>query len=123
MFTHPPLTITEMDILRYANMALAFGLELAMLAALGRWGYLQGKSALFSWLMAIGMVGIAVMLWGYFAAPRSAHRLPLLSRLGFELFMFLLSGLLLYTSGYRTAAVWFCALSCVSILLAFIFKE
>lgn len=109
--------------LRYANMALAFGLELAMLAALGRWGYLQGKSALFSWVMAVVTVGVAVVLWGYFAAPRSEHRLPLLPRLSFELFMFLLSSLLLYTSGYRTAAVWFCALSCLSVLLAFIFKE
>lgn len=112
-----------MDILRYANMALAFGLEFAMLATLGRWGYLQGKSALFSWLMAVGTVGIALVLWGYFAAPKSEHRLPLLPRLGFELFMFLLSSWLLYTSGYRTAAVWFCALSCVSILLAFIFEQ
>lgn len=112
-----------MDIFRYANMALAFGLELIMFAAFGRWGYLQGKSALFSWLIAAGMVGVAITLWSFFAAPKSAYRLPFLPRLIFELSMFLLSGLLLYTSGYRTAALWFCALSCLSVLLAFIFKQ
>lgn len=104
-------------------MALAFALELAMLASIGRWGFLQGKTTLSKYLIAIVLVLAAATLWGILAAPRSGQRLPLMPRLVFELGMFLLAAFLLHLSRHTTLAVWFAVLACVSVGLAFILKQ
>jgi len=112
-----------MRIVRYFNMALAFGLELAMFAAIGRWGYLQGKTTFFKYLFAAVLVIAAITLWGIFAAPKSEYRLTFLPRLVFELAMFLTAALLLYKSGQITLGVWLACLAILSVTLAFVLKQ
>jgi hypothetical protein len=63
---------------RGINLALAFSLELAALAALGYWGYCTGNSTFTSLLLGIGIPLIAAILWGLFAAPRARYPNPLL---------------------------------------------
>jgi len=58
---------------RGLNLALAFLLELAALAALGYWGYCTGNSTFTSLLLGIGIPLIAAILWGLFAAPRARY--------------------------------------------------
>jgi hypothetical protein len=63
--------------LNVANEALAFLLELAMLAALGWWGATVGGSFVVHVLLGIGAPLTAAVVWGLFAAPRARVRLPM----------------------------------------------
>ena len=63
---------------RGINLALAFLLELAALAALAYWGYCTGNSTFTSLLLGIGIPLIAAILWGLFAAPRARFPNPFL---------------------------------------------
>src|SRR5215469_12033797 len=63
--------------LHVANEALAFLLELAMLAALGWWGATAGSSVVVHVLLGIGAPLAAAVVWGLFASPRATIRLPM----------------------------------------------
>jgi Protein of unknown function (DUF2568) len=63
--------------LHVANEALAFLLELAMLAALGCWGATTGSSAAVHVLLGVGAPLTAAVVWGLFAAPKARIRLPM----------------------------------------------
>jgi hypothetical protein len=77
---------------RAANLALKFLLELAAIAALAYWGATaaDGVPAV---ALAVGAPALFIVLWGRFAAPRAAHRLPARSRIPFELGLFALAAL------------------------------
>src|SRR5260370_41110576 len=62
--------------LKNANLALAFFLELGVLAALGYWGFYTGQGTLAKIGLGIGAPAVAGVVWGLFGAPRSAWRLP-----------------------------------------------
>lgn len=63
-----------MSTLKMGNLALAFLLELAMLAALCYWGFQAGDGWLAKVALGVGVpLGVAV-LWGLFMAPRAAIR-------------------------------------------------
>jgi hypothetical protein len=97
------------------NLALKFLLELAASAAFAVWGAHAGSGA-FAVVLAIAAPLIAVLLWGRLAAPRSAHRLPLGTRIPFELGVFLLAALALLAAGHAVAAVVFAALVALNAL-------
>jgi hypothetical protein len=92
-----------------ANLALKFLLELAAFAAFAVWGADVGSGAS-AVILAVAAPLVAVLLWGRFAAPRSARRLPLRSRVPFELGVFLLAALALLAAGHTVAAIVFAAL-------------
>jgi hypothetical protein len=95
-----------------ANLALKFLLELAAFAT---WGADVGSGA-FAVVLAVAAPLVAVLLWGRFAAPRSAHRLPIGSRIPFELGVFLLATLALLAAGHAAAAIVFAALVALNAL-------
>jgi Protein of unknown function (DUF2568) len=92
-----------------ANLALKFLLELSAFASFAIWGahFGSGASAL---ALAIAAPLVAVLLWARFAAPRSEHRLPRSTRIPFELGVFLLAALALLAAGHAAAAIIFAAL-------------
>ena len=55
-----------MNPLKALNAGLAFALELAMLAALGYWGYKFGGALWLKWLLAIALPVLAATGWGLF---------------------------------------------------------
>ncbi len=112
-----------MPFLKNINQILAFSLELGMFFSISYWGFLQGKSTLTKWAIAIACLAIAVTLWGVFAAPNSQTRLTFPIRLIFELFMFLLAAFLLYKLNFTGWSLAFALLSIVSVTIAFIFKQ
>lgn len=67
----------NMQIIKIINQTVAFLLELGMLAAVGHWGYLQGKTTLSKYGIALFLISVIVILWGYFAAPKSVNQLSL----------------------------------------------
>ncbi|MFI5613084.1 DUF2568 domain-containing protein [Amycolatopsis sp. NPDC051903] len=63
---------------RIGNLALAFLLELAAIAALGYWGFHAGGSTAGKFLLGLGAPAVAIGLWALFAAPTASLRTPLL---------------------------------------------
>jgi hypothetical protein len=70
------------------NAAMAFVLEVWMLVALARLGYVVAPSALVGWILAVFAMIPAAVLWRYFAAPKSSHRLAGSWLLAFKSAMF-----------------------------------
>jgi hypothetical protein len=83
----------------WANLALAFVLELCALAALCYWGVSVGGGPFTKTALGLGAPLCAAVLWGLFAAPRAPVSVPLLA-LGS-------AALALYVTGHRTLAIVF----------------
>ena len=83
--------------LRNGNLLLAFLLELAMLAAFALAGWVSTNILWLRIVLAVGLPGIAIVLWAVWAAPRAGkRRLKPTPLLLFKLIMF----------GFATAAWW-----------------
>ncbi|WP_162142404.1 YrdB family protein [Cucumibacter marinus] len=70
------------------NKAVAFGLEIAVVAAVAYWAYGAGGSPV--WGIASAVVGamLVILLWGAFAAPRAERRLSGVALLVFKAVIF-----------------------------------
>lgn len=109
--------------LRGANLALAFLLELAMLAALAFAGWMASDVFWLRLVLAIALPGLAIVLWGLFAAPRSARRLEGRALLGFKIIIFAVAAAALWAAGQALAAVVFGALVAINLGLAGVFRQ
>jgi hypothetical protein len=98
--------------IKNANLALAFFLELAVLAALGYWGISTGQGTLAKIGLGIGVPAVAVVAWALFGAPRSVWRLQGLSFLILRVVCFGSAAFALFAAGQRILGVAF-ALVCV----------
>ena len=101
------------DAFRWANLALAFVLELCALAALGYWGARTGDGPVVKTVLGIGTPLLAAVLWGLFAAPRAPVSVPA-ARLGAQLVVFGSAAAALYATGHPVLATAFAFLVVVS---------
>jgi len=60
-----------LTLLKNANLALAFLLELCALVALGYWGLQSGQGMIAKIGLAIGAPVVAVVIWALFGAPKA----------------------------------------------------
>ncbi len=81
------------------NLALAFLLELAMLAAFAYWGFHTGGAVLEKILRGIGVPLLVAVIWGLFMAPNSRRRLQGASYLAVKVILFGLAVLALIAAG------------------------
>jgi hypothetical protein len=100
----PLVMIRRVTLIKAVNLGLKFVLELCAFAALGWWGGTVGRGTV-SVAIAVAAPLLAVALWGRWAAPRAAHRLPLRQRVPFELGIFALAALALGTVSVPLAVV------------------
>lgn len=112
-----------MQIIKIINQTVAFLLELGMLAVMGRWGFLQGKNTWSKYGIAVFLILTAILLWGYFAAPKSANRLSLGYRIIFEFVLFMIATLMLHKSGNTNYAIAFGIIAVVNLSLEYYFGE
>lgn len=112
-----------MQVLKAIHQLVAFLLEIAMLIALGMWGFQSNKSTLLKILFGLGLPLLAAVLWGFLAAPRSEYRLDLPYRLVFSMALFCLASFLLYRLGHTAAAIAFIILAVFSVALELVFDE
>jgi hypothetical protein len=87
-----------------------FVLELCMLAALAYWGAQAGGSTVGDVVLAIAAPLAAAAVWGRYAAPRSARRLPRARRVALELCVFAIAAVALAAAGAPLLAAIFAAL-------------
>jgi Protein of unknown function (DUF2568) len=92
--------------LYWANLALAFALELCALVALGLWGFSVGGGPVAKAALGLGAPLCAAVLWGLFAAPRAPVSVPFL-RFVVKVVVFGSASLALYATGHRALAVIF----------------
>lgn len=112
-----------MEIIKSINLASAFFLEIAMILAFGYFGFHYPQNILLKYVLMIALPLVAIILWGYFAAPKSKHRLQQPYRVLFALAIFGASVFLLNMTGKTMLAAVFAIMVIINQLLAFIFKQ
>jgi hypothetical protein len=90
-----------LTVLKNANLALAFFLELGVLVALGYWGFQMGQGTIAKIGLGIGAPLMAVVVWGLFGAPNAAWHLNGPWRLVLEVVFFGSAAVALFISGQR----------------------
>ena len=58
------------------NLAVRFLLELAILAAMGFWGFKSGGGLMPRTLLGLGTPLLAAVVWGTFLSPKASVPLP-----------------------------------------------
>jgi hypothetical protein len=112
-----------MNALKGINLGIRFLLELCMLAAVGYWGFKTHSSWVLKILFGIGLPLLLAVIWGYFMAPRSTHRL---SGIPFTIMDFILLGsgaVALYASGKINLAWIYAVVLIVSEALRLVWKQ
>ncbi len=112
-----------MAILKYANLALAFLLELCALAALLYWGFNTGSGVVAHLILGIGAPLIAAILWGMFVAPRAVKPVAPPARLALQLLVFGSAALGLAAAGQPTLAVIFAVVVAVNLILVRVWRQ
>ncbi|CAN5849836.1 hypothetical protein BH18ACT11_BH18ACT11_21650 [soil metagenome] len=90
----------------WANLALAFVLELCALGALCYWGVSVGGGPVMKTALGLGAPLCAAVLWGLFAATRAPVSVPPL-RFAVKVVVFGAAALALYATGHHVLAVVF----------------
>ena len=65
-----------MKLVKYANLALRFILELCALAALSYWGFQTGRGWLLKTILGVGIPLLVAFAWGTFRVPNDPGRAP-----------------------------------------------
>jgi hypothetical protein len=94
-------------IIKNANLALAFFLELGVLVALGYWGLQTGQGTIAKIGLGIGLPVVAVMVWALFGAPKAVWHLNGPWRLILEVVFFGSATLALIAAGLPVLGVAF----------------
>jgi hypothetical protein len=89
---------------KWANLTVAFLLEVVAIVALGIWGWHVGGNRAVQVLFAVGLPVIAIVLWGLFAARRPRYDVP---SAALVVKVLVLGGcaLALWASGYHMFAI------------------
>jgi hypothetical protein len=101
------------------NKAVIFFMEIAMLVAMGYWGFSMHAGAA-AWVWGVGTPLIAVIFWSIWAAPRSNRRLKMPYRALFTAVLFSLGAFLLYQAHQRAYAIIIFIVSIASTFIAFL---
>ena len=111
------------SLIKVINLVLAFLLEIAMLIAFGYFGYHYPENTANKYFFMMALPLAATILWGFFAAPKSKHRLPKLPRVVFALVLYGTSIFLLSLTGKTPLAAAFAICVVLNQLLLFILEE
>jgi hypothetical protein len=93
-----------MPIIKGANLAVRFLLELCALAALAYWGFKTGTGPISKIGLGIGAPLLAAVVWATFVAPGASIQVPWPLRLVLQVVIFGLAVAGLAATGHRTLA-------------------
>ncbi len=112
-----------LTIVKNANLALAFLLELCVLVALGYWGLQTGQEMIAKILLAIGAPVAAVVFWALFGAPKAAWALPGLWHLIVAVVFFGGAAVALFAAGQRQLAGVFALVVVINHILVYVWGQ
>ncbi|MFD1708783.1 YrdB family protein [Siminovitchia sediminis] len=112
-----------MEILRPANLALRFLLEICALLALGYWGFQTGNDNVMMILLGIGTPILTALVWGVFGSPNAIVKLSMPLHICLELIVFGTPAIALYAIGKHQIA-WIYGLCVIfNRLFMFVWKQ
>ena len=105
-----------LTLIKNANLALSFLLELGVLLALGYWGFQTGQVTVAKIGLGIGAPAVAVVVWGLFGAPTAVWHLDGPWRLILEVAFFGSAAVALFTAGQHVLGVAFALVFVVNLV-------
>ncbi len=115
--------ISMLTILKNANLALAFLLELCVLVALGYWGLQTGQGMIAKIGLAIGAPAVAVVIWALFGAPKAVWSLQGPWHLIVDVIFFGAAAVALFAAGRRQLAVAFALVVLINHILIYVWAQ
>jgi hypothetical protein len=112
-----------MIVLKYANLVLAFLLELCALAALGYWGFVTGGGLPAKIGLVVGVPLLAAVVGGVFESPRASLPLPEPWHLLFALAFFGCAAAALYAAHRARRALVFALVVILNQVLAYVWGQ
>ena len=106
-----------LELIKGANLALRFLLELFALGALSYWGFKTGGGTIAKISLGVGAPLVAAVMWGVFVSPRAPVQLPVLLSLILQALVFGSAASGLVVTGHRTVAVMFLMIVVINALL------
>ncbi len=105
------------------NKGIVFLLEIVMIISFAWFGFQKGTNMYVKWMLAAALPVVAILLWGYFAAPKSSHRLSMPYLAFFRAMMFLAASWCLYKCNKTSAAISVAILSFATQLLSYYYGD
>jgi len=112
-----------LELIKGANLALRFLLELCALVALGYWGFKTGSGTLAKIALGIGTPLVAAVVWGVFVAPRAPVELPGALVLLLQVLVFGSAAAGLAATGHRTLALVFAVVVLINAILMYVWGQ
>jgi hypothetical protein len=112
-----------MSLMKSANLAVRFLLEIAMLVSIGFWGFSTQTGWLLKILFGVGIPVIISILWGFFAAPKASRRLTGPALVLLELVLLGSGAAALFASQLVILGIIFTAALLVSTILMVIWNQ
>lgn len=112
-----------MELIKGANLLLAFVLELLMLWALGYWAHGLSPVGWQRWALVVFVIALAIGAWALWAAPKSGTRLGEPWLLLFKIGMFGVAAALLALAGQARWALALAILAIVNLGLARLWRQ
>lgn len=109
--------------LRPVNLALAFVLELCLLAAFAWWGWQTGDSLPWKIVLAVGAPVLVAGAWGLWLAPRAARPLPRAANIALKVILFALGAAALIAVGLPVLGWALALLFLLNLLLALLWGQ
>ena len=106
-----------MGLLKGANLALRFVLELCLLGALCYWGFHVGNGTIAKVVLGIGAPVLIAVVWGTFMSPQARVRLSRPLHLAMEVVLFGLGTAALLVTGHPWLALIFAVAAVVNRVL------
>ena len=112
-----------MKALAWANLALAFVLELAAIYILGCWGFQVNLPLMGQWYFGLLTPFVFICAWYIFAAPKSKYRLKGWKLYGYKFVAFTLAAWALWAGGLPQWATLFEAVVGVNLVLLWVWRR
>lgn len=112
-----------MKALAWANLALAFILELTALYILMMWGFQLNLPVLGQWYFGLLTPFVFICAWSIFAAPKSKYRLKGWKLFAYKLGTFSLVAWALWAGGLPQWAMRFEGVVVVNLVLAWVWRR
>ncbi len=110
--------------LKNGNLALAFAVEIAMLAGFALAGWASTPTLWLRIVLAIALPGLAILMWAVWAAPRAGkRRLKPAPLLLFKLIIFGFATLSWCLAGHSFIAAVFGTLAAINLIAAWAFRQ
>ncbi len=112
-----------MTVLKQANLALSFGLEILVAVTVGYWGYHLASGPYLKIVLAVTVPLLLAVFWGVFLAPMARRRLRMPWLFIVKTMIFAGSALAAYVAGARAFAVILAALIAVNTALVALWAQ